>query len=327
MAYDARGGRGTGWSVAGAAAGVVLAVVAAFAFMFLGLVALVVVSLASGGFQLGDGDSDVGIDPGKGTASKRLPVTVTPTSALQDGSVVRIRSSAFEPAQVVAVAVCLTTADTKRLGVDACDKTTGARYAVGRNRLLDASYPVPRAIGVGGRTYDCAQRSTSCMVVAASAWDFDQSGGQRISFSAPMGPPRPPPATRLPTDRLPIVPWRSGPLMSGDDLRVTASGFQPGEPVLVATCGPTFATAGEIYACDPRDSNAAVVAVMGDVGSVRDAADRSGTFTTSITLPARIRAYGGRRSRCAKAPGTCSVVIAAAADTKRSAVLPLTVAD
>ena len=140
-----------------------------------------------------------------------------------------------------------------------------------------------------------------------------------------MGPPRPPPATRPPTDRLPIIGGAPVPSTSGDDLRVTASGFQPGEPLLVAKCGPTFARAGDVYACDPRDSQAAVAAVMGDVGAVKDAADRSGLFTTSITVPARITSLG-KRSRCAKAPGTCSVVVAAAADTKRSAVLPLTVA-
>ena len=164
------------------------------------------------------------------------------------------------------------------------------------------------------------------MVVAASASDFDHSGGQRLTFVAPMGPPRPPPATRAATDHLPMQPWAAGPQKAGQQLRVTARGFQPGEPLLVAICGSAFVSRGDVYSCKPRDEAAAYGALMfRAVSGVRDAADAGGAYTTVVKVPARSRSVDGTITTCAKAPGACSIVVTAAADTKRSGVLPLTV--
>jgi hypothetical protein len=320
VVHDGRGGwERDGWKGGGAA--VVVAVVGGVIFLFVAVPILLVVGFALGGF-----DFNLQFGPGKGTASVHLPVSVTPTSALHEGSVVRVRSSAFHAGQVVGVAVCLTTADTERRGVDACDTKTASRYAVTDDRRLDATYTVPRAIAVDGEQHDCAAQPGTCMVVAASISDYDQSGGRQVTFARPIGPPRPPPKARPASDWLPIVAWGRGPFMTAERLTVTARGFQPNEPVLVAMCGRTFILAGDLFSCRPENSAAAAMAISGgDVSEVHDFADASGTFTASVDVPPTVAMTGTPGTRCSTAPGSCSVVIAAAADTKRSAMLPLTV--
>src|SRR5690606_39328276 len=127
-------------------------------------------------------DVTIDADPGKGTESTRLPIEVSPRTGLTDGTVVTVRSDAFEKSSVVGVAACLAEAETDARGVDACDEIQGARYAVDRQGTLRATFPVPRVITIRGVAHDCAASETSCLVVAADANDYDRSGGQPISF-------------------------------------------------------------------------------------------------------------------------------------------------
>jgi hypothetical protein len=328
-----------------------------------------VLVLLIGGLGAGTSGCDVDLgDPGEGTASQRLPVTVTPASGLGDDTTVRVTSDAFDPDTVVGVAVCLQSADTERRGVKACDETQGARYATDGKGRLDATYRVPRVITVGSKAYDCAATSKRCLVVAADASDYDESGGVAVTFrtglpAAELTPVR----TRPVTDHLPISADPSvanAPVAAGTDLAVAASGFQPGEPLLVAWCTPDLAEVGMTEACEPADLPAAVQAIMFRMVS-RDflTADAQGAITTTVKAKGSIVPIGDDESkalaslgsttttsspattssttragaptttapleagavRCGAADGGCSIVIAAAADTKRSAVLPYTV--
>ncbi len=320
---------------------------------FLGAVAVLVVGLGS----MGTGcDLELG-DPGKGTDSARLPVGVAPRTQLDDGTAVRVTSTAFDADEVVGVAVCLRAADTERKGVDACDENQGARYATDGDGHLDATYPVPRVITVDGKAYDCAASPERCIVVAADAGDYDRSGGRPISFRSGL------PAadltrvtTRATTDRLPIgsEPSAADPIPAGTDLTLLASGFQPGEPLLLAYCTSDLEEQGMIESCDPVDPTLAVKAIMGrSVDGDFPRADERGGFTTSLPARSTVTPYGedlGRalgeftssttttgpsttttstpdpaRRACTAEDGGCSIVIAAAADTKRSAVLPYVV--
>lgn len=295
-------------------------------------------------------DLDLG-SPGDGTESARLPVTVSPRTDLADDAEVRVTSDAFEPEDIVGVAVCLRKADTQDAGVEACDEVQGARFATDAQGRLDATYRVPRVITVGGRAYDCAAKAERCLVVAADASDYDRSGGQAITYRTGL------PAADLRTvgarpvsDRLPIGadPAVDGPVASGSELQVLATGFQPGEPVLVAYCTDQVERDGMIDACEPLDASAVVTALLG--GTVEGVADRANDDgAVSVTLEARsvvspttkVDASGSSgttavpggtvplidgQARCTQAGGGCTIVIAAAADTKRSAILPYVVA-
>lgn len=112
---------------------------------------------------------DLGMGPGSGTRSARLPVTVTPRTGLTTGQVVRVTSTAFDAHRVVGVAVCLREADTERRGIDACDTRSGSRFAVDAAGRLDARFAMPRTITVADRTHDCAGRAGRCLVVAAGS--------------------------------------------------------------------------------------------------------------------------------------------------------------
>jgi hypothetical protein len=294
-------------------------------------------------------DLDVA-SPGDGTESARLPVEVTPRTDLVDGATVRVTSRSFDPLDVVGVAVCLRKADTQDAGVDACDEVQGARYATDAQGRLDATYAVPRVITVGGRAYDCAATAERCLVVAADAGDYDRSGGQAITFRRGL------PAADLRTagprpvsDRLPIgaEPALDRPVEAGTELQVLATGFQPGEPVLVAYCTDQVERDGMIDACEPQDASAVVTALLGrsveglseranDDGAVvvtleargvvspTVEVDASGSSTTAAGPGATVPLLDGQ-SRCTEAGGGCTIVVAAAADTKRSAILPYVV--
>ncbi|MCU1372095.1 MAG: Neocarzinostatin family [Ilumatobacteraceae bacterium] len=326
---------------------------------FFGVVILLIGGLGTGA---GGCDTDVG-DPGEGTASLRLPVDVAPRTDLADGTEVRVTSDEFDADAVVGVAVCLRAADTERRGVKACDEAQGARYATTDDGSLDATYPVPRVITVGGKAYDCAAEAERCIVVAADANDYDRSGGRAITFAT--GLPEVEPSSRsgrAESDYLPIGSQPAvggGPVAAGTALTVLASGFQPDEPLLIAYCTADLEDDGVVDSCEPEDAAGAASAIMLQSVSGRFLrADASGAFTT--TLPARaaivpfgsdmgraLDAYGSRNDpttstsrpagsttttrppkgsvRCTATTGGCSIVIAAAADTKRSAVLPYVV--
>ena len=311
----------------------------------IGAVVAAMVVLGALGSLASGCDVELG-DPGDGSDSQRLAVGVAPKEELTDGATVRVTSTAFEPSTVVGVAVCLRAADTQRKGVQACDERQGARFATTDRGELDATYAVPRVITVGGTAYDCAAKAGACLVVAADAGDYDQSGGQPVSFRTDLPAADLTPVTDRPvSDHLPIgaEPSVEGTAVAaGTELTILASGFQPGEPLLVAYCTSKVEQEGIIEQCTPTDSGAAVTAILGrSVEDAKDRADASGAFTT--TLPAKATVLpvlgGGDEGtttsgsgklqpgevRCTEAAGGCTILVTAAADTKRSAILPYAV--
>ncbi|HRW36680.1 MAG: hypothetical protein KDB04_08885 [Acidimicrobiales bacterium] len=278
-------------------------------------------------------------DPGDGTSSDRLDVLVVPATGLRDGTTVTVGSRAFEPEHIVGVAVCLAEADTERRGVDACDEVQGARFATDALGVLRATFAVPRRIRVDGHVEDCATTPGRCVLVAADASDYDRSGGQALTFdesAATDGPT--PPATRPETLGLAIAANPTGPVEAGSSVELTATGFQPGEPLLLAWCTDEFARVGP-RACEPTDSSAALGAVVLrtlPTGPTVPRADAEGRAVVHLDARSTIaptsfgadtpstRADG--RVDCRAEAGRCSFVVAAAADTQRSAVLPYEVA-
>lgn len=296
-----------------------------------GVVAVLVTFVLVSSLSLGSCEFDYG--PGKGTDSERLAVDVAPRTGLTDGATVRVTSRAFTAQSIVGLAVCLRAADTEQQGVDACDTVAGSRVAVPPDGRLDAAFVVPRVVTVGGTAHDCA--AAPCLVVAADANDFDRSGGEEIRFAEDL-----PPADLTPrrergrTDLLPITADPPGPVPAGATLSVTATGLVPGEPVLVGLCTEDFLRLDPWEACTTDDTSAALTAILGrDVVGIDDRADADGSFTTEVAITRSVTPFVGVSGRqptaaaCTAAPGRCAVVIAAAADTKRSAYLPVTVTD
>ena len=184
-----------------------------------------------------DFNFDFGRHPGKGRHSRHLAVAVTPASGLRPGQAVRVTSRSFAVEQLVGVTVCLTEADTKRRGVDACDTVHGSRYVTDAHARLDATFRVPRVITVGSRAYDCASRPGRCLIVAANADRYNDSGGKPIRFRSGL-----PPVALVAESTRPVSKELSfhvrpgGALQPGQSFTVDAMGFQPGEPLVTAWC-------------------------------------------------------------------------------------------
>lgn len=281
------------------------------------VLAVSVVSLARG-FQFDTG-------PGRGTHSAHLAIQVSPATGLDDGSKVLVTSRAFGAKTVVGIAVCLSEADTKHSGVEACDTVAGSRFATDAKGVLAQPFAVPRVITVGGTAYDCATRPGRCVLVAASSIDFDRSGGQPISFRTGLAPSDLTPHTHRPyTDHLPITAEPIGPSVGPTRVRVHATGFRPREPLVVALCTRNFATTGPT-ACMPSSSGAVGAVMFGDLSGPLPHADETGAYEGLVTTAREVTSFEREGFDCTSAPGRCSIVIAAAADTKRSAVLPYTI--
>lgn len=287
-------------------------------------------ALFAAGLRSCDLDLDVDPDPGKGDRSAHLAVAVSKTVGLHDGDPVRVTSTAFEPNHAVGIALCLREADTERRGVDACDTAGGVRWATSPRGRLDATYVVRRVITVGGVTFDCATAPRRCLLVAASTADFDRSGGQPLTFADDPRPPDLAPRPERPkSDHLPVVGRPVGRVSAGTRVTVVASGFHPGEPLLVAHCTDRFDQAGPA-ACEPLDLSAAVMALGFGRLPDRTRADEKGQVRVTVRAVGRVEAVGdplgtgppAHTTPCTDRPGRCSIVVAAAADTRRSAVLP-----
>ena len=236
------------------------------AFAGLGCFGVLVVGFAGVAFALWNASHTDGgmemVGPGTGTSSFRLKVDVSPRTGLTDGSEVRITSQAFAAGQVVGVTVCRREADLDASGVQDCDTASGYRYSVDGAGHLDATFPVPRVITVGDHAYDCARASNRCILVAADAGDYDLSGGQTLTFSPDLPDVALTPTTKRPgSDLLPVTGTPSSPVADGATVQVTARGFQPGEPVLVARC-QGFPESAVETACEPLDQAAATAAIM-----------------------------------------------------------------
>jgi hypothetical protein len=293
----------------------------------LGLVAvLALLSWAASSFEGCEIDTDFSTAvPGNGTESERVPVSVTPATGLVEDQVVYVTSDAFDALSAVGVAVCLVEADVDAKGAEACDLDGGTRFATDADGHLAAAITMPRVITVRGTAHDCAEGPERCIVVAASARDFDRSGGQPVTFAPVTTPPDLTPAGPRPkSDLLPITATPAGPAAAETEITVTATGFVPGEPILVAPCTVDFPVADAWDVCEPVDSTAAFAAALGTLDMVADHADAAGSFTTTVTVPASVRPYSGTAVTC-DADGSCGIAIAAAADFKRSAFLPLEV--
>lgn len=268
--------------------------------------------------SIGPCDLNIGRHPGKGKRSRHLAITVQPASGLRDRQQVRVTSSAF--GHLVGVAVCLQEADTKRRGVDACDTVHGSRYFAKENGGLDVTYRVPRVISVGGRAYDCATRPRRCLVVAADADDYNESGGQPVTFRSGL-----PPAVlvaqaqRDVTNRLPVIVQPEGSLRAGQQLTVDVAGFQPGEPLLITWCTrsvyETRSLLDLVGICDVTPASFDLVA-LGKRSSAAYHADGSGHVHVVRHVPMTTDASKG----CSSNSDVCVFVVAAGADTQRSAL-------
>lgn len=164
--------------------------------------------------------------------------------------------------------------------------------------------------------------------MAAEAKDYDRSGGQRITFRSDLGPVDLVPTTARPHSLLlPVLPPSFQGLAAGSTVEVTASGFQPGEPLVLAHCAG-FPARSAMAACDPVDDQAIGALITRQTDSVTRHADDTGTAVFSFTALPTVSAFQApdQPTSCAAPVSDCSFVIAAAADTQRSAVVPYAVA-
>lgn len=162
---------------------------------------------------------------------------------------------------------------------------------------------------------------------------------RRVTFRPGLPPVDLNPAEpRAATVRLPVTGSPRGFLAPLTRVRVVARGFEPGEPVVLARCASEFGRLRADEACEPLDLIAGTEVLRGRVPDGAPVAGPDGTFTREVTAARRLGILGNVFTKdkspplpdevdCTERPARCSIVVAAAADPYRSAVLPYTVTE
>lgn len=151
------------------AAGVLIAVVVVG-----GLVALVVASFRPSHRS----------GPGDGRHSRHLPVAVSPATDLRNGELVQVRASRLAGAGEAVIAQCTAEADRRSAGVAQCDLAHRDRVRVHKGRAAGSFYLARSLTLPDGRTVDCGDRPARCVLMVASAENYDRSGFARLTFLA-----------------------------------------------------------------------------------------------------------------------------------------------
>ncbi len=120
--------------------------------------------------------------PGDGRHSRRLPVSIAPISALQDGERVRVRASRLAGAPGAIIAQCGAEAETRSRGVAACDLAHRSRVPV-RQGKVQSTIAMSRSILLrSGATVNCGSAPGRCVLMVASAENYDRSGFASLTF-------------------------------------------------------------------------------------------------------------------------------------------------
>lgn len=120
--------------------------------------------------------------PGDGRHSRRLPVAVSPESALQDGEAVGVQASRLAGAAEAIIAQCGVEADTRDQGVAACDLAHRSRVPVHRGSV-QSSFNLARSIVVqNGARVNCGSAPGRCVLMVSSAENYDRSGFALLTF-------------------------------------------------------------------------------------------------------------------------------------------------
>lgn len=121
--------------------------------------------------------------PGEGRNSRHLPVTATPAADLQAGTIVRVRASRLANAHGAIIAMCAAEAEIADRGViAACDLAHRNLVPVHQGKVV-RSFRVSRSITLQhGRQVQCASRPGSCVLMVASAENYDRSGFAPLTF-------------------------------------------------------------------------------------------------------------------------------------------------
>lgn len=121
---------------------------------------------------------------GDGRHSRRLPVAVSPASDLRDGDLLEVRASRLAGAADAVIAQCAAEADARDAGVAQCDLAHRGRVRVQKGRV-DSSFRLARAITLADHsTVDCGSGTRRCVLMVASAENYDRSGFAPLAFVA-----------------------------------------------------------------------------------------------------------------------------------------------
>lgn len=163
--------------------------------------------------------------PIDGRDSWRLPVVAKPLADLEEGAVVRVYGTGFEPGELVGVVMCAREAESE--GAAGCmlgDADYAFAHVTSSTVYPDGTVvqdvPVRRHITTPSTgPVDCASEAERCLIAIGAAENYDRSGGTYVNFAG--APPFPEPtfavepagpytpgqtvtarATRLPAGRL-----------------------------------------------------------------------------------------------------------------------------
>lgn len=314
MGHGAAGGGQSG--VAGAVVGCLVAVVVVLGgFLALG-VGFVWFAAGMGDHVYADDD-----DPRPAYRLDGVAVRVTPTDGLAEGDRVVVASDALPPGRIVEVVPCLLDDG----AVDRCDGDQGARHAVPADGRLEVELAVPRVLTLGVEAVDCAAPDVECAVLAAVVDDIDTSGGAPVRFRADAPPLVPEPAP----DPVPLSPGVAtieppGPVGTGRWVTVTATGFEPGEPVRFGACPSVPKVEGQL-GCAPLEPDDFLDRHLDAVPTEGPFADADGVARADVYLTAIVDGRGESGDVDCGPSGGCALVVIAAVDARRFAVAEVTV--
>ena len=173
------------------------------------------------------------LGPRDGKASIGLPVTAEPAVGLEDGSVVTMTGSGFEPQESVAIVQCAIEAGRparggQAAGVDGCDTSTVVYVNADGEGVASGSFEVSTIITtpVTGIT-ECSTGPDRCIVAMAAVSDYDRSGGSGLTFG-----PAPEPDPAVPQ----LVVDPSTGLADAQVVHVVATGLPASTPIELEVC-------------------------------------------------------------------------------------------
>ncbi len=167
---------------------------------------------------------------GVGTASAAGAIQVSPSTGLTNNKVVTVTGSGFSPNDSLYVIECLATA-TDQSG---CDVSSVSPVTASASGTVSLQYPVVTGVIASGKTCGTSPSDLAACVINIGTAQGTDTATTPITFALPVVTYHP---------HVKVVP--STGLHKGQAVRVSGTGFQPGDHVFIVQCLASGSTASK----------------------------------------------------------------------------------
>ena len=186
---------------------------------------------------------------GVGTASAAGSIQASPSTGLTNNKVVTVTGSGFSPNESLYVIECLATAT----GPTGCDTSTVSTVTSSASGTISLQYPVATGMIANGKTCGTSVSDLTACVINIGTAQATDTATTPITFALPVVTYRP---------HVKVAP--STGLRKGQSVRVSGSGFQPGDHVYIVECLASGTTASK---CALKTTVAKTINAKGQLAS------------------------------------------------------------